>query len=60
MSEKIEKAVAEIAEDYGLEDYVILDSEPDDRMSAITRRVFGDITKQSAAKQVAIGGAAGW
>jgi len=56
----VEKAVAEIAEDYGLEDYIILDKEPDGRLSAITRKIFGDVTKQSAAKQVAIGGATGW
>jgi len=42
-----------------LPDNVTLD-EAADEVYAMTRMLFGDITKGSAAKQVAVGGATGW
>ena len=43
-----------------IDEYIVIDSEPsNDGVSALTQRVFGDITKQSAARQVVIGGATG-
>lgn len=47
-----------MADNEGFEGMDIADTY--DRSSAWVNGVVGDITKQSAAKQVAIGGASGW
>ena len=60
MSEEIEKVkdvITDFIDDIDYDDYIIIDS---DSSSKISKMIFGDITKASAAKQVAVGGVSGW
>jgi len=42
------------------EEYEVLDLAAIKRNQTAFKRMLGDVTKQSVAKQIAIGGAAGW
>jgi len=55
--EKVKDAISDFIDDIDSDDYVIIDS---DTSSKISKMIFGDITKASAAKQVAVGGVSGW
>ncbi|BFZ06757.1 hypothetical protein BsWGS_09796 [Bradybaena similaris] len=41
-------------------DYVIIEALPKTSLDEFAERIFGDITKSSACKQLAIGGVTGW
>ena len=55
--EKVKDAISDFIDDIDSDDYIIIDS---DTSSKISKMIFGDITKASAAKQVAVGGVSGW
>lgn len=42
------------------DDYIILEAKPKSSLDIAFERIFGDITKSSALKQVCVGGATGW
>ncbi|XP_005106797.2 FUN14 domain-containing protein 1 [Aplysia californica] len=56
----VRSQVQEISEELVEGDYILIDSEPSGKLSSVQHMILGDITKQSAAKQVFIGGATGW
>ncbi|XP_059173416.1 FUN14 domain-containing protein 1-like, partial [Physella acuta] len=42
------------------DDYIIVEAKPKSSLDVTFERIFGDITKSSALKQVCVGGATGW
>ncbi|CAG5121185.1 unnamed protein product [Candidula unifasciata] len=57
-----ERSTSDDADSLGTElsDYIIIDAVPKTSLDEFAERIFGDITKASACKQLAIGGATGW
>jgi FUN14 domain-containing protein 1 len=43
-----------------LAEFVIIDAVPKSSLDNLTEKIFGDITKASACKQIGIGGTSGW